>query len=91
MADPTAVIPILVDEYGADDEIDAAYADRGQPGVHRTDGSDYTEANGLLLDRPRPDGRRGLPALETAGETDLPTGVEILDTTFLEEARQLGR
>ena len=35
IADPEAVVPILVDEYGADNEIDEDYAEAGNPATSR--------------------------------------------------------
>ena len=50
--------------------------------------SDFTDVNGLLsVDQTRM-ADEVLPALETAGETDLPTADELLDTSYLEKAHE---
>ena len=53
-------IPILVDTYGADNEIDEAYATAGNPAYIALMDSDFTTANGLLVDGSRLPRGRGL-------------------------------
>lgn len=89
IADPAASLPVLVDGPGADAEINPEYAALANPAYIALMESDYTDANGLLAVDPARLGDEILPALETAGETDLPTVDELLDTSFLEEARAL--
>ncbi len=51
--------------------------------------SPFSDANGLLRVDPARMGDDILPALEMAGETELPTVDEFLDSSFLEEAHSL--
>ena len=88
-ADPKAVIPILVEKYGSEAEIDEEYATAANPEYIALMDSDFTEANGLLAVDPERMENEILPALETSGETDLPTVDEFLDTSILEEAQEL--
>ena len=53
-ADPEAVIPILVDEYGADTEIDEDYAEAGNPA--------YIALHGQRLHRGQRSARRWIPS-----------------------------
>lgn len=86
IADPAASLPILLDTYAADTEINQEYAALANPQYIALMPSPYTDANGLLSVDPARVGDEILPALATAGETDLPTVDELLDTSFLEEA-----
>jgi ABC-type nitrate/sulfonate/bicarbonate transport system substrate-binding protein len=86
IADPSASLPILMDSYGADAEIDEAYATKANPEYIALMTGPYTEANGILSVDPARMGDEVLPALATAGTTDLPTVTEFLDTSLLEEA-----
>ena len=88
-ADPKAVIPILVEKYGSEAEIDEEYATAANPEYIALMDSDFTEANGLLAVDPERMENEILPALETSGEADLPTVEEFLDTSILEEAQEL--
>ena len=85
-ADPTASLPILLESYAADAEISEEYAALANPEYIALMDSPYTDANGILSVDPARMGDEVLPVLETAGETDLPTVEEFLDTSFLEEA-----
>ena len=85
-ADPTASLPILLESYAADAEISEEYAALANPEYIALMDSPYTDANGILSVDPARMGGEVLPVLETAGETDLPTVEEFLDTSFLEEA-----
>lgn len=85
-ADPEAVVPILVEQYGADNEIDAEYATAGNPAYIALMDSDFTEANGLLSIDPAFLEAEVWPGLEAAGEVDLPDVSTFVDTTFLAEA-----
>jgi ABC-type nitrate/sulfonate/bicarbonate transport system substrate-binding protein len=89
IADPSASLPILLERYGADNEINEEYAVAANPEYIALMPSAFTDANGLLSIDPERVSGEILPALETAGETDLPTVDEILDTTYLEEAHSL--
>ena len=84
-----AVIPILVEEYGADAEIDEEYAAAANPAYIALMDSDFTDANGLLSIDPENLENEVLPGLEAAGATDLPTVDELLDVTVLQEAHEL--
>ena len=85
-ADPTAVIPLLTDKYGADAEIDVAYSTPGNAAYIALYESEFTAANGLLsIDPARMDGEV-LPGYAAAGETDLPTSATLLDTSILADA-----
>ncbi len=74
---------------GADAEINPEYAALANPAYIGLMESDFTDASGLLAVDPDRLGNDILPALETAGETDLPTVEELFDPSFLEEARAL--
>lgn len=87
-ADPSEVIPILVDDYGADAEINEEYAVAANPAYIALMDSDFTDSEGLLsVDR---DFMKDdiLPALETAGETDLPDVDDFLDTSLMKDAHK---
>ena len=58
-ADPKAVIPLLVEKYGSDTEIDEEYATAGNPAYIALMDSDFTDANGLLSIDPAQDEERG--------------------------------
>jgi ABC-type nitrate/sulfonate/bicarbonate transport system substrate-binding protein len=88
-ADPMAVIPILVETYGAEAEINEEYAVAANPEYIALMDSDFTEENGLLSVDPERMGNEVLPGLEAAGETDLPSVDDFLDTSLLEEAHEL--
>ncbi len=87
--DPSASLPILQERYGADNEIDPESAAASNPEYIALMTSPYTDANGLLMVDPARMGDEILPALETAGETGLPTVEEFLDSSYLEEAHKL--
>ncbi len=89
IADPSASLPILLERYGADNEINEEYATAANPEYIALMPSAFTDANGLLSVDPARVADEILPALETAGETGLPTVDEILDTSYLEEAHSL--
>jgi ABC-type nitrate/sulfonate/bicarbonate transport system substrate-binding protein len=89
-ADPMAVIPILVERFGSEAEINEEYAAAANPEYIALMDSDFTEANGLLSVDPEKMQNEILPGLETAGATDLPSSAdEILDVTVLQEAHEL--
>jgi ABC-type nitrate/sulfonate/bicarbonate transport system substrate-binding protein len=89
IADPSASLPVLMAGPGADAEVNPEYAALANPAYIGLMESDFTDANGLLAVDPVRLGNEILPALETAGETDLPTVDELFDPSFLEEARAL--
>ena len=80
------VIPILVEKYGADAEINEEYAVAANPAYIALMDSDFTDANGLLSVDPDKMGNEILPGLVAAGETELPTVDEFLDTSILKDA-----
>ena len=85
-ADPTESLPILLESYAADAEISEEAAALANPEYIALMDSPYTDEHGILSVDPARMGDEVLPVLETAGETDLPTVEEFLDTSFLEEA-----
>jgi len=87
--DPSASLPILQERYGADNEIDPESAAASNPEYIALLTSPFTDANGLLMVDPARMSDEILPALETAGETGLPTVEEILDSSYLEQAHSL--
>jgi ABC-type nitrate/sulfonate/bicarbonate transport system substrate-binding protein len=89
-ADPMAVIPILVEEYGSEAEINEEYAIAANPEYIALMDSEFTDANGLLSVDPEKMENEVLPGLEAAGATDLPSVDEILDVTILQDAHELG-
>jgi ABC-type nitrate/sulfonate/bicarbonate transport system substrate-binding protein len=89
-ADPMAVIPILVERYGSEAEINEEYAAAANPEYIALMDSDFTEANGLLSVDPAKMENEVLPGLEAAGAEDLPTVDELLDVTILQDAHELG-
>ena len=88
--DPMAVIPILVEQYGSEAEIDEEYATAANPEYIALMDSEFTDANGLLSVDPAKMENEVLPGLAAAGATDLPTVDEILDVTILQDAHDLG-
>jgi ABC-type nitrate/sulfonate/bicarbonate transport system substrate-binding protein len=89
-ADPTAAIPILVDKYGSDTEINTEYATAANPEYIALMDSDFTDKNGLLSVDPVKMKNEVLPGLKAAGATDLPTVDQLLDVTILQDAHELG-
>ena len=89
IADPLASLPILVEGYGADNEINEDSAIASNPEYIALMTGPFTEENGLLAVDPARIDDEILPALATSGETDLPTSDTLVDTSFLIEARGL--
>jgi ABC-type nitrate/sulfonate/bicarbonate transport system substrate-binding protein len=89
IADPTASLPLLVDTYGADTEIDEAYAELGNPAYIALMTSAFTDANGLLSMDPERLENEVFPALEAAGNTDLPPVDEFFDGSLLADAHAM--
>jgi NitT/TauT family transport system substrate-binding protein len=88
-ADPKAVIPILLEKYGNDAEINEEYATAANPEYIALMDSDFTDANGLLSVDPDKMENEVLPGLEAAGATDLPSVDELLDVTIVKDAHAL--
>ena len=88
-ADPKAVIPLLVEKYGSDAEINEEYATAANPEYIALMDSDFTDANGLLSIDPDKMENEVLPGLEAAGATDLPTVDELLDVSIVKDAHAL--
>jgi ABC-type nitrate/sulfonate/bicarbonate transport system substrate-binding protein len=86
--DPSAVIPLLVETYGTEAEIDEEYAAAANPEYIALMDSEFTDANGLLSIDPERMENEVLPGLEAAGATDLPSVDEILDVSILKEAHE---
>ena len=89
IADPLAAIDPLVEIYGADAEINVEYAEIAGAEYNALVPSDFTEANGILAVDPARMGDEILPQLEAAGETDLPTAEEFVDTSIVADAHAL--
>jgi ABC-type nitrate/sulfonate/bicarbonate transport system substrate-binding protein len=87
-ANPDEVIPLLLNDYGKDAEIDEAYSKAGNPAYIALLESDYTKANGLLSIDPDFLENRVWKGYETAGETELPDVATFLDTTVLADAQK---
>ncbi len=85
-ADPLAAIDPLVEIYGADAEINVEYAEVAGAEYNALIPSAYTDANGILAVDPVRMADEILPGLEAAGETDLPTVEEFLDTSIVADA-----
>jgi hypothetical protein len=88
-ADPTEAVGVLVETYGSEAEINEEYATAANPAYIALMDSDYTDANGLLSIDPDKMANEILPALESAGETELPSVDELLDTSLLEDAHAM--
>ena len=88
-ADPSEAVGVLVDTYGSEAEINEEYAIAANPAYIALMDSDFTDANGLLSVDPEKMANEVLPALETAGETGLPSADEFLDTSLLEDAQAM--
>ena len=85
-ADMSASLPVLIEKYGSDVEINEAYAEIANPAYIALMDSDFTDANGLLtIDRDRMENEI-FPGMEQAGETDLPDVDDFLDLSLLEDA-----
>jgi ABC-type nitrate/sulfonate/bicarbonate transport system substrate-binding protein len=89
VANPEEVIPLLVDEYGKDAEVDEESAAPGNAAYIGLLESDYTDANGLLSIDPEKMENEVFVGLEAAGETDLPAIDDFLDTSVLADAHAL--
>jgi ABC-type nitrate/sulfonate/bicarbonate transport system substrate-binding protein len=89
VANPDEVIPLLVNEYGKDAEIDEEYAPPGNAAYIELLESDFTDANGLLSIDPDKMENEVFPGLEAAGETNLPAIEDFLDTTVLADAHAM--
>ena len=81
IASPDTVIPLLVDNYGADAELDAEFEAEANLAYIALMTSDFTEANGLLSMDPAYLESSVWPAYEAAGETDLPDIAKLVDTS----------
>jgi ABC-type nitrate/sulfonate/bicarbonate transport system substrate-binding protein len=89
-ADPKAVIPLLVEKYGSDTEINEEYATAANPEYIALMDSDFTDTNGLLSVDPDKMKNEVLPGLKAGGATNLPTVDELLDVSILKDAHALG-
>lgn len=87
IANPDTVIPLLVDKYGADAELDAAFEAEANKAYIALMTSDFTEANGLLSMDPAYLASSVWPAYEAAGETSLPDISKLVDTSILADAQ----
>jgi ABC-type nitrate/sulfonate/bicarbonate transport system substrate-binding protein len=88
-ADPSEAVGVLVETYGSEAEINEEYATAANPAYIALMDSDFTDANGLLSVDPEKMANEVLPALETAGETGLPSVDEFVDTSLLEDAHAM--
>jgi ABC-type nitrate/sulfonate/bicarbonate transport system substrate-binding protein len=89
VADPTAVLPLLTDNYGKDTEIDLEYSEAGNPAYIALLDSPFTETNGYLSIDPAYLESDVYPSYEAAGETSLPAVSELLDATLVADAQKL--
>jgi ABC-type nitrate/sulfonate/bicarbonate transport system substrate-binding protein len=87
IAAPDAVIPLLVDDYGKDAELDATFEAAANLEYIKLMTSDFTDANGLLSMDPAYLASSVWPAYEAAGETSLPDIATLVDTTILADAQ----
>jgi ABC-type nitrate/sulfonate/bicarbonate transport system substrate-binding protein len=86
--DPDAVIPLLIDDYGKDAELDAEFEAAANLEYIKLMTSPYTDANGLLAMDPAFLESSVWPAYEAAGETALPDIATLVDTTILADAKK---
>jgi hypothetical protein len=87
-ANPEEVIPLLLDDYGKDAEVDEAYSRAGNPAYIALYESDFTKANGLLSIDPEFLETQVWKGYETAGETELPDVATFLDASVLADAQK---
>lgn len=87
-ADPSESLALLVDDYGAEAEINAEYAEAANPEYIALMDSDYTEANGLLTIDPDRISGEIWAGLTEAGESDLPDVSDFLDGSYLKAAHE---
>jgi ABC-type nitrate/sulfonate/bicarbonate transport system substrate-binding protein len=87
-ANPDEVVPLLVNDYGKDAEVDEAYSKAGNPAYIGLYESDFTKANGLLSIDPAFLQDKVWKGYETAGETNLPDVATFLDATVLADAQK---
>jgi len=87
VADPESMIPIMMDNYGADAELDEEFETAANLEFIKLMQNDFTDANGLLaidLDFVRDS---VFPAYEAAGTADMPEIDELYDVTIAQDAR----
>ncbi len=88
VADPDSMIPIMIDNYGQDVELDEEFERAANVEYIKLMQSDFTDANGLLaidLDFVR---NSVYPAYQAAGTTDLPDIDTLFDTSIAIDARK---
>lgn len=89
VADPTAVIPILLEHYAGEVELDEAYLEPGNLAYISLIDSPFTEANGRLSVDPEYLANDVWPSYEAAGETGLPAVEDFFDPSYVAEAHAL--
>jgi ABC-type nitrate/sulfonate/bicarbonate transport system substrate-binding protein len=87
IASPDTVIPLLVEKYGADAELDATFEAEANHAYIALMTSDFTKTNGLLSMDPAYLASSVWPAYEAAGETSLPDIAKLVDTSILADAK----
>lgn len=87
-ADPSAVIPVITARYGADFDIDETYFAAANPAYIALMDSDFTADAGLLSIDPDHLENAVWPALEAAGESDLPAISDYHDPSVLQDAHE---
>lgn len=89
VADPQAVIPILLENYANETELDEAYLEPGNLAYISLIDSPFTESNGRLSVDPEFLATEVWSSYETAGETDLPPVEEFFDPSVVADAHAL--
>jgi ABC-type nitrate/sulfonate/bicarbonate transport system substrate-binding protein len=88
VADPNKVIPLLISNYGKDAELDEKFEATANPAYIALMKSDFTEKNGLLAIDTDYVKKSVYPALEAAGEKNLPDVAKLFDTSIAADARK---
>jgi ABC-type nitrate/sulfonate/bicarbonate transport system substrate-binding protein len=87
IADPDKMVPLLIDKYGVDAELDADFEAEANRAYNALMESDYTATHGLYAMDPDYLADSVWPAYEAAGETDLPDIESLVDFSVVTEAR----
>lgn len=89
VADPAAVIPVLLENYANDTELDEAYLEPGNRAYISLIDSPFTESNGRISVDPEFLATEVWSSYETAGETDLPAVEDFFDPSIVADAHAL--
>jgi ABC-type nitrate/sulfonate/bicarbonate transport system substrate-binding protein len=87
VADPESMIPILMDDYGQDAELDEEFETAANVEYINLMQSDFTDANGLLAIDLEFVRDSVYPSYEAAGVTDLPDIDTLFDVSIAQDAR----